>query len=137
MKDDRRKYGEARLGIIRKPEAETAIQRLSRRIHNQRARLRQMDGFHWGNCHLRTIKRYVWARQKLNEAAARIEALTAEVERLEKVLDGVFHAACDAPELNMSNYDEDDVSALNAAMIEIHRMTYDARAALQPQEKVG
>lgn len=58
---------------------------------------------------------------------ARIDAERDARERAEarvKVLEGALReahrVALDAPELNMSNYDVDDVSALNEAMIAVH-----------------
>jgi hypothetical protein len=65
------------------------IKRLGRRIHNQRARLRQMEGFSWGSSHLHTIRNYcklLDLQRKDRDTIARLtrenEALKAEVERL-------------------------------------------------------
>ena len=50
--------------------------------------------------------------------------------KIEQILSGIFQITGDAPELNMSNYSEDEVERLNDAMIEIHNLAkqaYDTR----------
>ncbi len=49
-----------------------------------------------------------------------LAALTAEVERLREVVNVARGVLYQAPELNMSNYDEDEVSALNAGACEAY-----------------
>lgn len=51
------------------------------------------------------------------EAADKITALKHEVERLRDALDTIFAITKEAPELNMLNYSEDEVSQLNQSMI--------------------
>ena len=48
---------------------------------------------------------------------SKLEAAETEVARLREVLTAVEEIALAAPELNMNNYDEDQVSTLNEAMI--------------------
>jgi hypothetical protein len=59
---------------------------------------------------------------------ARHSALsTVNVDALREALERIDAIATDAPEINMSNFDQDDVSGLNEAMIEVFHI---ARAAL-------
>ena len=57
----------------------------------------------------------------------RITQLEADRAALRAALEKIDSIATDAPELNMSNFDHDDVSALNAAMVEVFAIT---RAAI-------
>ena len=56
----------------------------------------------------------------IHQAADRITELKAEVERLKAGLSTARDIAHQAPELNVSNYDHDQVCELNTAMIEVH-----------------
>lgn len=59
------------------------IARLGRRIHNQRVRLREMEGFHWGANHLATIRSYSKLLMRCKAQSAELTALKAKVEALE------------------------------------------------------
>ena len=50
----------------------------------------------------------------------RIAELEAKVKRLNKVINDAKCIALDAPELNMANYDEEQIQELNDAMIELY-----------------
>ena len=58
--------------------------------------------------------------------------LLRELLELRKAVDTAMGLAKDAPELNLNNYDHDQVAALNCSMTEIFR-TLDA--ATQPKEE--
>jgi len=65
-----------------------------------------------------------------NKRAVIPEQLLDSVVKIEQILSGIFQIAGDAPELNMSNYDEDEADKLNDAMIEIYNLAkqaYDTR----------
>ena len=56
-------------------------------------------------------------RQQLEAANLAREQAEAELVRCKDALRNVFEILDDAPELNMSNYDEDEVAKLNVQMI--------------------
>lgn len=90
--------------------------KLDKRIHNQRLRLRQMEGFHWGADHLRTIKRYCMLLESYRKAVADRKALEAENARLLAII---------AEAVEWDGHDEEGVPAV----------WYDeARAALGEQQ---
>ena len=60
---------------------------------------------------------YRMANDVVPELKRRAEKAEAENTRLRAVLTAVEEIALAAPELNMNNYDEDQVSTLNEAMI--------------------
>lgn len=66
-----------------------------------------------------------------------LEAADGENARLREVLESITGIVNAAPELNMSNYDEDQVSALNDDMINVCRIlqTEAARRAVADEEK--
>jgi len=57
----------------------------------------------------------------------------AENKRLKEELEEIKNIAYDAPELNMSNYDHDQVAELNSAMCQIWSIVNDSKA-LQGKE---
>lgn len=60
--------------------------------------------------------------QSIRTDVARIQALEAENARLRELVGDIADTAFTAPELNPSNYDHDQVCALNSAMNEIASM---------------
>jgi polyhydroxyalkanoate synthesis regulator phasin len=81
-------------GEIHRPDKpETPVQRLSRRIHNQRVQIARIEQFHYGMNHLATIKRMAlhsqWYRKLQadhREAIARIDALENQLAALAEKL---------------------------------------------------
>lgn len=53
------------------------------------------------------------------------------MEKSKEALEKIFKLAIDAPELNMANYDENQVRDLNNAMIEIYHVAEQVLAELQ------
>lgn len=64
--------------------------------------------------------------RKIDELARRLAKAEARAEAAEAAVAKAREAAEDAPELNMRNYDEDQVSHLNAAMIEVWKILKEA-----------
>lgn len=54
---------------------------------------------------------------------------TERLAKLEKAIQDILNVAHDAPELNMLNYDEDEVNHLNVAMIEIYEIAIQCKPA--------
>lgn len=46
-----------------------------------------------------------------------------EAEKMKNIIEKVFNIAVETPELNINNYDEDQVNELNEALIEIVKIT--------------
>lgn len=58
---------------------------------------------------------------QMNEEGKGCEVcLQARVKELEGLISDALSVATDSPELNMSNYNHDDVALLNTAMCEVH-----------------
>ncbi len=73
-----------------------------------------------------------WMTLCANDFAAHREAAEARArEEGAKAMQEAFDIADAAPELNMSNYDHDQVDALNKAMNELHSVL---KAALDPTQ---
>lgn len=65
------------------------------------------------------IRSRVGAQSENSTVNRLYKAERAETARLREIIIKAGDIADDAPEINMSNYSEDDISALNQAMIEI------------------
>lgn len=70
-------------GEHHKPEKpETLVQRLGRRIHNQRVQIARIEQFHYGMNHLKTIKRLAYVSQKYRKILAENRELEARIAAL-------------------------------------------------------
>ncbi len=49
-----------------------------------------------------------------------MRSLSDDIKELNNVIEKAFYMAYEAPELNMSNYNSDDVEKLNNAMIDVY-----------------
>lgn len=65
------------------------------------------------------FKHWVEINDHIKHQATELSAAKEELAKAREVISMIAKVAADAPELNMGNYDEDQVSALNNAMIEI------------------
>lgn len=66
----------------------------------------------------RWVARLVAVRDALGRPDLKVDDIAGDVERVRGAALDAYGAAGRAQELNLSNYDEDNVSALNAVMVE-------------------
>ena len=77
-------------------------------------------------------------REQIEDENNTIEQLQSEIKRLEHALSRIFDYSEEAPELNLDNYDEQQVAKLNDCMIDVWAVINDVEfeyIAAHPQKE--